>query len=178
MKAILKYLLGLSLLVLAASQAAAASAAPVIVGSVNPATNPVTIFKDLLVKTFPDGSPIQHIHGRYNEATQEYLLVRAGRNELGECQTDAFQLARTSNNRLAISIGGKIAWNGIGEIRALAFCVSDTCTQFCRVVANSSTPHDLDDYACECSSNNGNCEATIGYLYKDTDIGKTEGLEG
>ena len=79
--------------------ATSAIAAPVVVGSVNPVTHQVTIFQDMLVTTFPDGTPIQHIYGRFDTVTHEFLMVRTGKMADGDCRTDALRLLRLSGNR-------------------------------------------------------------------------------
>jgi hypothetical protein len=180
MKSVLKSIFGLYVLALAISPATAATPGPVVVGSVNPVTNQVTIFEDLLVKTFQDGTPIQHFHGRFDEALKQYLMVRSGRSEMGKCQTEAFRLLRVSGNRLAIALDGitDIPWNGLGQIRPFRDCFSSTCSGWCRLLGDASTPYDLTDTYCECRNASGECETGLGALQDRNDIQEFGGLEG
>jgi hypothetical protein len=87
---------GVLLVTLGATTTNAAPA--VVVGSVNPVTNRVTIFEDLMVKTFADGGIIQHFHGGYGTGSRAYFLVRAGKSATGGCRTEFFRLVRIENN--------------------------------------------------------------------------------
>lgn len=172
MKTIVKHALGLAALLLAVSLSAGASAAPVVVGSVNPDTKQVTIFQDLLVKQFQDGTPIANIYGRFDQAAQEFVMLRAGKSAAGTCQTDAFRLVRLSGNRLAIARDSLTAtpWNGFGTVHTLKRCLSETCSGNCQALGDPDTPFDLTDYYCLCTSASGNCEATLNLLNKHKDI--------
>src|SRR5260370_27284033 len=121
---------------LAVLLATSATAARVVVGSVNPATQQVTIFQDLLVVAFPDGTPIQHIYGRFDAVTQEFVMVRAGHTAAGGCHTDAFRLLRLSGNRLALAAERipYVPWNGTGAIPTLKHCLGGTCHGTCQVL--------------------------------------------
>jgi hypothetical protein len=61
MNTTMKHWVGATALLLTALMSTSAAAAPMVVGSVNPATKQVTIFQDLLVSSFSDGTPIQHM---------------------------------------------------------------------------------------------------------------------
>ncbi len=121
-----------------------AMAAPVVVGSVNPVTQQVTIFQDLLVTTFPDGTPIQHIYGRFDTVTHAFLMVRTGKMADGDCRTDALRLLRLSANRLALATDkvSSVPWNGTGTIHLLKLCFKGTCQGSCQVLGNPDTPLD------------------------------------
>jgi hypothetical protein len=140
---------------------ASAIAAPVVVGSVNPVTQQVTIFQDLLVTTFPDGTPIQHIYGRFDAVPHEFIMVRTGKMANGDCRTDALRLLRLSRNRLALAIDqvSNVPWNGMGTIHLLTQCLSGTCHGSCEVLDNPDTPQDLNDYICHCL--NGECQSIL-----------------
>jgi hypothetical protein len=152
--------------------ATSAAAAPVVVGSVNPATEQVTIFQDILVSSFPDGTPIQHIYGRFNAVSHEFLMVRAGKTLEGVCQTDAFRLLRISGNRLALAADQltHVPWNGTGSIQTLKLCYGGTCHGWCQVLGDPDTPLDLTDYLCHCSNATGDCEAALPELRTPGDI--------
>lgn len=138
---------------------ASAIAAPVVVGSVNPVTQQVTIFQDLLVTTFPDGTPIQHIYGRFDAVTHEFIMVRTGKMAAGDCRTDALRLLRLSRNRLALATDklSNVAWNGMGTIHLFKECFGSNCQGSCQVVGNPDTPLDLKDSICRCSGA-GECQ--------------------
>ena len=148
-----------------------AIAAPVVVGSVNPDTKQITIFKDLLVNKFLDGTPILNFYGSFDETSKEYIMVRAGKAPDGTCQTDAFRLVRIPGNRLAIARDNltHAPWHGNGSIYTLKTCFSTTCSGSCQVLGVPETP-DLTDYECFCSSGSGQCEATFDVLHKHDDI--------
>lgn len=171
MNATMKHWFGAAALLLAALVATSAAAAPVVVGSVNPATTQVTIFQDLLVSSFPDGTPIRHIYGRFDDVSHEFLMVRAGKTAEGDCRTDAFRLLRIPGNRLALALDSltPVPWDGVGTIRPLKRCFSDTCQGWCQVLGNPDTPFDLTDYVCQCAGGPGACEPALlnGYQAKD-----------
>jgi hypothetical protein len=98
------------------SGAAPASEPPdmVVVGSVDPLTNRVSVFEDLLVKKFLDGGKIHRLYGGYDVKQKAYYFVRAGKNAQGRCLTEVFALTRVSGNRLAIADeSGLSAWNPV-----------------------------------------------------------------
>jgi hypothetical protein len=150
------------------------NAAPVIVGSVNPETKQVLIFQDFLVKQFLDGTPILNTYGKYDEYSKSYIMVRAGKTASGSCQTDAFKLVRLTGNRLALTESplDTKPWNGIGSILQIKLCFSSTCQGSCQVLGDTSTPHDLEDYICHCSSGSANqkCEKGLVLLHDLDDI--------
>src|SRR5262245_17466716 len=119
MNTTMKPWVGAAALLLAALLSTNAIAAPVVVGSVKPATKQVTIFQDLLVSSFPDGTPIQHLYGRFDDGSHEFLLVRAGKTSEGGCRTDAFWLLRIAGNRLALALDSvtHVPWDGTGVIQ-------------------------------------------------------------
>ena len=82
MNTTLKHWCGAAALLLAALTATHAAAAPVVVGSVNPATRHVTIFQDLLVSSFPDGT--------YGGLAVGYLLEAEGKTIYHSGDTAAF----------------------------------------------------------------------------------------
>jgi hypothetical protein len=142
----------------AALGATSASAAPVIVGSVNPQTNRVTIFEDLMVKTFSDGGRIQYFHGGYSTGSGAYFLVRAGKSASGGCRTEVFTLVRLANNRLAIADSSDASkpWNPliIPTMFATFDCTSSDCL-FC-VSGNQEDPLGTDpDSGCACDQGTG-----------------------
>lgn len=166
-----KHWVGATALLLTALMSTSAAAAPVVVGSVNPATKQVTIFQDLLVSSFSDGMPIRHMYGRFDDVTHEFLMVRAGKTAEGGCQTDAFRLLRIPGNRLALALDSltPVLWDGAGTIRPLKRCFSGTCQGWCQVLGNPDTPLDLTDYVCHCANGSGACEPALpdGYQAKD-----------
>ena len=171
MNTTLKHWCGAAALLLAALTSANAAAAPVVVGSVNPATQQVTIFQDLLASSFPDGTPIQHMYGRFDAVAREFVLVRAGKTSVGGCRTDAFRLLRIPNNRLALALDSltPVLWDGNGVIRPLKLCFSETYQGWCQVLGNPETPLDLTDYVCRCADGPGACEPALlnGYRLED-----------
>ena len=149
---------GVALGLLLAALGSTASAAPVVVGSVNPQTNRVTIFEDLMVKTFSDGGRIQYFHGGYGAESRSYFLVRAGKSASGGCRTEVFRLVRLANNRLAIadSSNPSIAWNPqiLSNMFATFDCTSSDCL-FC-VSGNQDDPLGSDpESGCACDQGTG-----------------------
>ena len=63
----------------AALAAGTACADPVIVGSVDPQSMRVTIFEDLLVKRFADGSAISRLYGKYDSISNGFQFLRVGK---------------------------------------------------------------------------------------------------
>jgi hypothetical protein len=122
----------------------------------------VTIFQDMLVTTFADGTPIQHLYGRFDAVTHAFLLVRTGKMANGDCRTEALRLLRLAGNRLALATntGSSVPWNGTGTIRLLKLCFKGTCQGSCQVLGNPETPLDLQDYLCWCS-NAGACDVAF-----------------
>jgi hypothetical protein len=148
---------------LAALGATNASASPVIVGSVNPQTNRVTIFEDLMVKTFADGGRIQYFHGGYGAASGTYFLVRMGKSASGGCRTEVFRLVRLSNNRLAIADPSNLSlpWNGQipSNMFATFDCTSTDCL-FC-VSGDQNDPLGADPQSgCGCDQGTGSFAGT------------------
>jgi hypothetical protein len=162
--------LGFSALLAAALVSHNANAGPVVVGSINPDTRQVTIFQDLLVKKFQDGTPIHNIYGRFFDTSKEFIMVRAGKSADGGCQTDAFRLVRITGNRLAIA-DDKLnrPWDGVGTVITIKKCFSGSCSGSCQVLGNPDTP-DPYDYICHCSSASGPCENTMNALHTLDDI--------
>ena len=143
---------------LVALGAATTNAAPVVVGSVNPITNRVTIFEDLMVKNFADGGPIQHFLGGYGSISKAYFLMRAGKSATGGCRTEFFRLVRLENNRLAIADPSisSMPWNPhiLQKMFATFDCTSSDCL-FCES-GNPNDPLGADpDSGCACSENTG-----------------------
>jgi hypothetical protein len=128
-------------LLLVATGATSASAAPVVVGSVNPVTNRVTVFEDLMVKTFADGGMIQHFYGGYGSESGAYFLVRAGKTAMGGCRTEVFRLVRIPGNRVAIAdpSNPSVAWNP--QIPSKMFATFD-CTSTDCLFCESDNPSD------------------------------------
>jgi hypothetical protein len=89
-----------------------ARADPVVVGSVEPQSMRVTIFEDLLVKRFADGSAISRLYGKYDAVSKGFQFLRAGKLANGACRTEVFDLVRLPGNRLAIAspTDARIAW--------------------------------------------------------------------
>ena len=139
------------------------NAAPVVVGSVNPVTNRVTIFEDFMVKTFADGGMIQHFHGGYGTGSRAYFLVRAGKSATGGCRTEFFRLVRIENNRLAIAdpSNNSMAWNPqiISKMFATFDCTSSDCL-FCES-ADQNDPLGADpESGCACNQGTGSFAGT------------------
>lgn len=151
---------GMLLLMLAAGSA---HAAPVVVGSVNPVTQRPTIFEDLMVKTFADGTSIERLYGGYSTTWKAYFLVRAGKVGTG-CRTEVFRLVRLSGNRLAIADAARpsTAWNPrniLTKIYATFDCTSTDCLNC--VTGNPDDPLGADPSsgcACDITFGSGTCE--------------------
>ena len=148
---------GVLLVTLGATTTHAAPSA-VVVGSVNPLTNRVTIFEDLMVKTFADGGVIQHFHGGYGTGSRAYFLVRAGKSASGGCRTEFFRLVRLENNRLAIAdpSNNSIAWNPniLSKMFATFDCTSSDCL-FCES-GDQNDPLGTDPQSgCACNQGDG-----------------------
>jgi hypothetical protein len=143
---------------LVAGGATSASAAPVVVGSVNPVTNRVTIFEDVMVKTFADGGIIEHFYGGYGNESGAYFLVRAGKIATGGCRTEVFRLVRISGNRVAIAdpSNPSIPWNR--QIPQKMFATFD-CTSTDCLFCESGNPADPlgtnPDSGCACNQGTG-----------------------
>ncbi len=172
MKERLRLLIGGATLALTALLSFEASAGPVVVGSVHPDTQKITIFEDLLVKKFLDGTPITTIYGRFEPRTREFVMIRSGRTGAGGCQTDAFRLLRVSGNRLVIADRQlpRVAWDGIGTVPTLRRCLSVQCSGMCEALGDPNTPEDLEDFFCLCSSNSGPCVAVGDLAHRSEDI--------
>jgi hypothetical protein len=139
--------------------AASAGAAPVVVGSVNPVTKRITVFEDLMVKTFADGTAIQHFHGGYSTPSKAYFLVRSGQAAKRGCHTEVFRLVRISGNRVAIAdtANPMVAWNPKGiltNMYATFDCTSTDCMN-CLTgdPVNDPLGADLDNPGCACEPN-------------------------
>ena len=145
---------------LVSTAAATTNAAPVVVGSVNPITNRVNIFEDLMVKTFADGGQIQHFLGGYGSVSKAYFLMRAGKTATGGCRTEFFRLVRLENNRLAIADPDNFAapWNPhiLQKMFATFDCTSTDCL-FCES-GNPNDPMGADpNSGCACTDG-GSCQ--------------------
>jgi hypothetical protein len=150
-------------MLLAAFGATSASAAPVVVGSVNPQTNRVTIFEDLMVKTFSDGGRILYFHGGYGAGSGTYFLVRMGKSASGGCRTEVFRLVKLANNRLAIADSSNplTAWNPqiLSNMFATFDCTSTDCL-FC-VSGDQNDPLGSDPQSgCACDQGTGSFAGT------------------
>jgi len=123
--------------------AGVARADPVIVGSVDPQSMRVTIFEDLMVKKFADGSAITKLYGKYNAISNGFQFLRAGKLANGACHTEVFNLVRLAGNRLAIAAPGNpsLAWEP-RLIPQKMFATFD-CTSYDCMSCDSSNP--LDD---------------------------------
>ena len=159
-----------ALLALSLAAPALAFAQPVVVGSVNPVTQRITIFEDILVSTFADGTPITRMWGKSNGSTNGisngFQWLRAGKTATGACRTEVFTLVRISGNRLAVatSINGVLApWeprNIPTKIYATFDCTSTDCLA-CDS-GNPSDPMGTDpNSGCVCSDGaSGQCTKT------------------
>lgn len=140
----------------------AAGAQPVIVGSVDPQSMRVTVFEDLLVKKFSDGSPITKLYGKHLAISNGFQLLRAGKLANGACRTEVFKLVRLTGNRLAIAAPGSasLAWNP-RSIPQKMFATFD-CTSYDCFSCDSSNPSDplgtQSETSCACrDTTGGNC---------------------
>lgn len=144
----------------AAFAAGAAQAEPLVVASVDPYTLRVTVFEDLLVKKFSDGSAITRLYGKHNAISNGFQLLRAGKLANGACRTEVFALVRLSGNRLAIAAPGNpsIAWNRL--IPQKMFATFD-CTSYDCFSCDSSNAADpmgtQPETQCACRDGNGSC---------------------
>lgn len=130
-----------------ATPALAALAQPVVVGSVDPATQRVTIFQDILVSSFADGTPITRMWGKSNGFTNGisngFQWLRAGKTAQGTCRTEVFTLVRVSGNRLAlaISVNGQLRPWDPRNIPQKMFATFD-CTSTGCLTCDSGNPND------------------------------------
>lgn len=158
--------IGMSVAALAAT---AASAAPVVVGSVNPSTKRLTVFEDLLVRSFADGAPIERFYGGYSTGSKAYFLTRAGKRAGGGCRTEVFRLVRIAGNRVAIADPGKpsIAWNPqiLSNMYATFDCTSTDCMNCLSGDASDPLGADMSNPGCACEvvggAFNGVCDTAM-----------------
>jgi len=151
----------------------AASAAPVVVGSYDPATKQSLAFYDLLVSSFADGTPITKLYTAYSRVSKAFFLVRGGRHANGAgCRKEVFRLVPVAGNRLALADPAKpsTAWQA-NQILTQIFATFD-CTSFACMDCISSDPSDplgagtnLEQPSCVCnpdlaSSAQGECTTT------------------
>jgi hypothetical protein len=167
----IRHWLSAAALMLAVLMSTNVTAAPVVVGSINPATRQITIFQDILVSSFQDGTPIHHIYGNFNDISNGFLMIRAGKTSEGVCQTDVFRLLRLSGNRLALAADSltEVPWDGTGSIRPIKLCFSGTCHGNCQILGVPETI-DLNDYKCHCSTATGQCQAALPEWHPIDDI--------
>jgi|GEM_PF-6108789 len=123
-----------------------------LIGSVNPTTREMSIFRDLLVDRFPDGGPIQHLYGQH-DATQGFFLVRAGKSASGACVTETFTLTRVANNGLVLASQFSPVWDYIGFLSPTMLCSSPTCSG---CIPHQTTGTSLQP-SCQCASGTGQC---------------------
>jgi hypothetical protein len=159
-----------ALLALSVALPALAIAQPVVVGSVNPTTQRITIFEDILVSTFADGTPITRMWGKSNGSTNGisngFQWLRAGRTLAGECRTEVFTLVRISGNRLAVavSVNGVLTPWDPRRIPQKMFATFD-CTSTSCFACDSGNPSDPmgtnPNSGCICSDGaSGQCTKT------------------
>jgi hypothetical protein len=123
-----------------------------LIGSVNPTTREISIFRDLLVDRFPDGGPIQHLYGQY-DATKGFFLVRAGKSASGACVTETFKLTRLANNGLVLASEFSPVWDYIGFLNPTLWCSSPTCSGCIPHQTTGASPQP----SCQCASGTGQC---------------------
>ena len=144
----------------------AAFAQTVVVGSVDPQTQAVTIFKDILVSSFADGLPITKMYGKHSAISNGFQLLRAGKQANGACRTEVFTLVRLSGNRLAIA-APLTSTNGMlkpwdprilpQKMFATFDCTSTSCA-FCDS-GNPLDPMGTDpNSSCACSDGGSGCQ--------------------
>ena len=168
---------------LALAAPALAFAQPVVVGSINPVTQRITIFEDILVTSFADGTPITRMWGKSNGSTNGisngFQWLRAGKTANGACRTEVFTLVRISGNRLAVAVtmNGVLKpwdWRLIPQKMFATFdCVSMGC--FACDSGNPADPMGTDpNSSCVCSdSASGQCQQTkpgLGGPYGPADL--------
>ncbi len=137
-----------------------ANAAPdiVVIGSVDPMTNRVTMFEDLLIKQFLDGGAIHRLYGRYDIKSKSYYFVRAGKTTNGDCLTEVFNLVRVAGNRLALAESdGLTAWRPI--ILQKLGPTFDCTSMDCFSCEPGGIPQFGEKPECGCSDG-GRCDAT------------------
>jgi hypothetical protein len=119
----------------------------VVVGSVDPHTQRVTIFNDILVSTFADGTPITRMWGKSNGTTNGisngFQWLRAGKTASGACRTEVFTLVRLVGNRLAVatSVNGALRPWDPRQIPQKMFATFD-CTSTSCFACDSGNPAD------------------------------------
>jgi hypothetical protein len=147
----IRHWLSAAALLLAVLMSTNVTAAPVVVGSINPATRQITIFQDILVTSFQDGTPIYHIYGDFNEASQELLMIRIGKTSEDVCQTDVLRLLRISGNRLALAADHQTQklWDGVGTLISFVRCTG-VCLGVCQY--RSAT------HKCDCNNELNTCD--------------------
>ena len=141
----------------------------VVVGSVDPATQRVTIFQDILVSSFADGTPITRMWGKSNGFTNGisngFQWLRAGKTTTGACRTEVFTLVRLSGNRLAVatSVGGVLKPWDPRLLPQKMFATFD-CTSTSCAACDSGNPADPmgtnPNSGCACNDGGGQCQQT------------------
>jgi len=146
--------------------APAAFAQTVVVGSVDPLTQRVTIFQDILISSFADGTPITRMWGKVNGISNGFQWLRAGKTATGACRTEVFTLVRISGNRLAVatSVGGVLQPWDPRRIPQKMFATFD-CTSTSCFACDSGNPADpmgtSPNSGCVCSDGaSGQCQQT------------------
>lgn len=149
--------------------APAVFAQPVVVGSINPVTQRITIFEDILVTSFADGTPITRMWGKSNGSTNGisngFQWLRAGKTASGACRTEVFTLVRISGNRLVVaaSVNGVLTPWDVRYIPQKMFAAFD-CTSTDCVACDSGNPADPmgtdPNSGCACSAGGGQCQQT------------------
>jgi len=145
--------------------APAAFAQHVVVGSVDPATQRVTIFQDILVSSFADGTPITRMWGKVNSVSNGFQWLSAGRTAAGACRTEVFTLVRLAGNRLAVavSVNGLLKPWDPRQIPQKMFATFD-CTSTSCAACDSGNPNDPmgtnPNSGCACNDGGGQCQQT------------------
>jgi hypothetical protein len=131
-----------------------AGTAGITVGSVDPVSRQVTIFKDLLVQKFRDGGAITKLYGGYHEPTGRYFLVRSGRPVNATCLTEVFDLIRTNDDRLVLATPLRAPWNPqiLQKLAPTFDCTSTDCL-FCE--PSHGVPAMGEEPSCPCTQSSG-----------------------
>lgn len=151
--------------------ACAAGAAPVVVGTYDPATRQSRAFYDLLVSSFADGTPITRLYTAYSTVSKSFYLVRGGRNVGGQgCRTEVFRLVPVAGRKLAIAdpTNSALAWNPkpiLTKIYATFDCTSFSCMDCLSSDDALGAGTSLEEPQCVCnpdlgSSAQGECTTT------------------
>jgi len=145
---------------LLAAAAQAATAAPIVVGTHDPATHTTYDLKNVYISSFADGTPITKFRLGYSQVSKAYFFSRGGWSPTRGCRTEVFRLVPISGNRLAIAdpTDQNMAW-GVKPIPTKMYASFDCISTFCMDCLSSDDAlganTDLENPHCVCNPNLG-----------------------